>query len=246
VNVARTAAFFDLDGTLVPEPSLERRLFAELRRNHKIPLANYFRWIAESLRLLPQGLLAIQHRNKRYLTHIPGDLVFRYMDSISFFEEAIVRMAWHIHQGHTIVVVTGTLEPLAILAATALACELEARGLECHPLICATRLKEDRGRWTGGLDGPALYGSAKAGAIEALAQRENLDLRQSHAYANHLLDRYFLFAVGHAHAVNPGRELASVANERNWPIWHWCQPRTTNAQRSSCLSSRIESLEKQA
>jgi hypothetical protein len=30
-----------------------------------------------------------------------------------------------------------------------------------------------------------------------------------------------LAAVGHAHVVNPGRELAAVANQRNWEIWHW-------------------------
>jgi HAD superfamily hydrolase (TIGR01490 family) len=246
VNTSRTAAFFDLDGTLVPEPSLERRLLAELRRNHKIPLINYFRWTAKSLRLLRQGLLAIQHGNKRYLTNVPGDLVFKYMDSISFFEEGIARIAWHIRQGHTIVLITGTLEPLANLAATALACELEVRGLEFHPLVCATRLKEHRGRWTGDLDGPALYGPAKAGAVEILALRESLDLRQSHAYADSLLDHYLLFTVGHAHAVNPGRELAALANERNWPIWHWCQPQTKNSKRNTSLSSRIESLEKEA
>lgn len=243
---ARIAAFFDLDGTLLRAPSLERRLFNELRHNHKIPLANYLRWAAESLRLLPHGLLAIQHRNKRYLTDIPSDLVFRYMDSISFFGEGITRIAWHVRQAHKIILFSGTLEPLGHLAATALACELESRGLELHPLLCATRLKEHRGQWTGQLDGPALYGPAKAHAVEALAKRESLDLRQSHAYANSLLDRYFLFTVGHPHAVNPGRELAAIANQRNWPIWHWCQPQTTNFQRNNCLSSRIESLEKQA
>ena len=49
----RIAAFFDLDGTLIPDPSLERRFFSQLRRNHAIPLTNYLRWGAEALRLLP-------------------------------------------------------------------------------------------------------------------------------------------------------------------------------------------------
>lgn len=242
----RIAAFFDLDGTLLPAPSLERRLFAELRRNHKIPPANYLRWLAEALRLLPQGLLAIQHCNKCYLADIPCDLVFRYMDSILFFEEGIARIAWHVREGHKVVLLSGTLEALAHLAATALACELESRGLELHPYICASRLKEHRGQWTGELDGHALHGLAKARAVESLAKRENLDLHQCYAYANSLLDRHFLFSVGHAHAVNPGRELAALANQRDWPIWHWCRRQTANSQRNSCLSSRIESLEKQA
>ncbi|HUN60928.1 MAG TPA: haloacid dehalogenase-like hydrolase [Candidatus Sulfotelmatobacter sp.] len=243
---AHIAAFFDLDGTLLPEPSLEHRFFANLRRNHKISVTNYLRWTAQSLRLLPQGLLAIHHGNKRYLTDIPCDLVFRYMDSISFFEEGVARIAWHVRQAHKIILVSGTLEPLAHLAATALACELETRGLELRPLLCATRLKEHRGRWIGGLDGPAMYGPAKAHAVEALAKRHRLDLHQCHAYANSLLDRYFLFTVGHPHAVNPSRELVAIANQENWPIWSWCQAQTTNPQRNARLSSRIESLEKQA
>jgi len=27
--------------------------------------------------------------------------------------------------------------------------------------------------------------------------------------------------VGHAHVVNPGRNLAAVANQCDWEIWHW-------------------------
>ena len=42
------AAFFDLDGTLVPGPSLEWRFFRELRKNHRIPFINYLRWTSES------------------------------------------------------------------------------------------------------------------------------------------------------------------------------------------------------
>lgn len=246
LRCGRIAVFFDLDGTLLPEPSLERRLFSELRRNHKIPPVNYLRWVGESLCLLPQGVVAIQHCNKRYLAGISCDLVFRYMDSLSFFEEGIARVAWHVRQGHEIILVSGTLEPLANLAATALACELETRGLVFHPLVCATRLEQQRSRWTGYLDGPAVCGPAKAHTVETLAKLHKIDLRQSHAYANSLLDRSFLCTVGHAHAVNPGRELAALANENDWPIWHWYQSKTMRAPGNPCLSSRIESLEKQA
>src|SRR5258708_17456440 len=38
----RVAAFFDLDGTLLARPSLERRFFFELRDQRAIPVGNYF------------------------------------------------------------------------------------------------------------------------------------------------------------------------------------------------------------
>ena len=218
---ARAAAFFDLDGTLIPEPSLEWRFFSELRREHGIPFANYFWWGVEALRLLPKGLLAVQYSNKRYLTGIYRDVMFRHMEPISFFEEGIARVVWHAQQGHEIVLVSGTLEPLAQLAASALECELELRGFQVRPYVCATVFAEARGRWTGYILGEALYGAAKARAVERFARQEQVDLRECHAYGNSLLDREFLCAVGHSNAVNAASKFATIANEKNWPIWHW-------------------------
>ncbi len=245
-KVGRAAAFFDLDGTLIPEPSLEKRLFFALRQHDKIPLTNYLRWTAEALRLLPHGLLTVQHNNKRYLTGIARDLLFRYMDSISFFEEGIARILWHARQGHEIVLVTGTLHDLAQLAASALECELELRGIQLPLQICATRLGEIRGQWTGRLDGEVICGPAKARATQAFAQRYQLDLRDCHAYGNSLLDRAFLSSVGHAHAVNPGRALATVANENDWPIWHWHVEIQIPPQEPANLTKEIHHIEEQA
>jgi HAD superfamily hydrolase (TIGR01490 family) len=242
----RVAAFFDLDGTLIPEPSLERRFFRELRRNGRIPLINYFDWTVEALCQLPKGLLAVQHGNKRYLTGTHSDLVFRHMDSILFFEEGIARIAWHARQGHEIILVSGTLEALAALAASALECELEARGLQVRPRVCATRLADRRGYWTGAVEGEALYGAEKAHLLEAIAKQEQIDLRECHAYGNSLLDRHFLCAVGHAQAVNPGRELAALANQKNWPIWHWHVEKQIASKENSYLRKEIHHIEGQA
>lgn len=239
----RTAAFFDLDGTLVPEPSLERRFFSELRRNRRIPFVNYFHWNIEALRLLPKGLLALQHKNKRYLTGVNRDLVFRHMGSISFFEEGITRVVWHARQGHEIVLVSGTLEVLALLAAAALECELEARSIQLAVSVSATALAEARGQWTGYLASEVIFGQQKAKSVEMLAREKQLDLRLCHAYGNSLLDRHLLCAVGHAHAVNPGRELANLANRRNWPIWHWHLKKQISTQERSNSVKEIHHIE---
>src|SRR6266446_1567097 len=61
------AAFFDLNGTLLAPPSLERRFFRMLRYRREIPTTNYFLWLMEALRLLPRGVNAILHANKMYL-----------------------------------------------------------------------------------------------------------------------------------------------------------------------------------
>jgi phosphoserine phosphatase len=244
--VGRVAAIFDLDGTLLPEPSLERRFFAQLRYNHAIPLTNYFRWCIEALRLLPRGLLTVQQSNKRYLAGISSALTFRYFESLSFFEEGIARIAWHARQKHEIVLITGTLEPLARLAGTALACELEARGLRIQPWICATQLAEKRGRWTGYLVGEVTCGAAKARGLGNLARNAKFDLRASHAYGNSPLDRHLLCMVGHAHAVNPGKALAALANEKDWPIWHWHLEKRIASKAHTDFASEIHHIEGQA
>jgi HAD superfamily hydrolase (TIGR01490 family) len=239
----RIAAFFDLDGTLIPEPSLERRFLSELRRSGALPFGNYLRWGVEALRLLPKGLLAVQHGNKRYLAGVHSDIVSRLVDSISFFEEGVARVGWHARQGHEIVLVSGTPEALARLAAMALECELEANGIQVRPRICATPLAEERGRWTGYLVGQSMFGQAKARAIEELAKNEKVDLRQCHAYGNTLMDSHLLCAVGHAHAVNPRREMAALANEKDWLIWHWHQEKRIDSKANTRLAAGIQHIE---
>ena len=217
----RIAAIFDLDGTLLPEPSLERRLFRELRRSRRMTFANYLRWSVEACRLLPRGLLAVQRANKRYLSQVCASRALRHLDSFTFFDEGIARVLWHARQKHEIVLLSGTLEALAQHVATALEREVETRGIAIEARVCATKLAEAGGLWTGYVVGEPVFGTAKVRALRALGREAALDLRQSHAYGNCWHDRHVLDAVGHAHAVNPGKALAALANERDWPIWHW-------------------------
>lgn len=216
-----TAAFFDIDGTLVPEPPLERRLFRELRRRGAIPLMNYARWALETTRLLPRGLAAVTQGNKRYLHGLRAEQLLEAVEPIAFFEEGVARADWHARRGEAIVLVTGMIKPLARVVAMALECELEAHGLECEVFVCGTRLEERGGIFTGRVLGEANFGEAKRRAIATFARAMQIHLRESHAYGNTLRDQPMLETVGHAHAVNPGREFAQLANLCDWAIWHW-------------------------
>ena len=215
------AAFFDGDGTLIPESSLERRYFRAVRQSGAIPMGNYFLWAQEALRLLPKGIAAMVHGNKRHWRGVRCDQVLQQMEATVFFEEGMERAAWHARQGHRIVLVSGMPEALARIVGRGVECELESRGVGSRVLVCATRIEERDGRWTGRLLGEAMYGEEKLRAVTRIAREHRIDLRGSYAYGNTLLDRPMLAAVGHAHVVNPGRNLAAVANQCDWEIWHW-------------------------
>ena len=238
----RTAAFFDIDGTLMSEPSLERRIFRALRRQGAISPLNYVRWGAEAVRMLPRGLAAISHGNKRYLHGLSVEQLLGAMDTVAFFEEAVARVEWHVGHGHEIVLASGMVKPIARMVAMALECELEARGMVQEVLVSATKLEERHGIYTGRVVGDANFGEAKRRAMQVVAQAMQFNLRESHAYGNTLQDRPMLEAVGHAHAVNPGKELAQVALRHEWEIWHWHHERKLASEGSLKDKVKLEMI----
>ena len=260
---ARVAAFFDLDGTLLPLPSLEQRFFRVLRYRSEIPLKNYLLWLRETLKLLPSGIGAVAHANKMYLQDVPGfdeSGVEKRSDSCAhkrghqdegqallppnnnprwpvphFFEEGFERVVWHATQGHAIVIVSGTLEPLANIAGRTLEVELGNRGIGEEIRVCGTKLEERHGMWTGRILGEAMSGKVKERAIFTLAQEMNLNLSPCWAYGDSAQDRWMLAAVGNPVAVNPTRHLARIACKQGWPIL-----RTTNRVQISKPLQRAE------
>ena len=243
------AAFFDLDGTLMPLPSLERRLFQTLRYRQAIPARNYFLWLGQAVRLLPEGISAAFQANKMYLRGVQifderdkgdGNVSSRHKDGHqaegqasvpprrnprlsvpSFFPEAIERITWHAKQGHEIVLVSGTLEPLAQGAARALEAELAEREIKVTIQVIATQLEEKNGRWTGRILGGAMFGEAKERAVKRFARDMRLDLERCYAYGDTLKDRWMMEAVGRPTAVNASNDLASIARKHSWSMLQW-------------------------
>lgn len=255
----RAGAFFDLDGTLTPLPSLERRFFRALRYRRAIPARNYSAWLKEAARLLPRGITTVMQANKMYLKDVPildqcgGENTSRsFMHSHQgegqasvppkgnprlpvprFFPEALQRMEWHTRQGHPIVLVSGTLEPLAKAVACVLQSHLECGGIVAKICVCATKLEGANGRWTGKIVGDAMFGEGKARAVKMLAEKMQVDLAQSWAYGDGANDRWLLEAVGKPVAVNPSRRLLRIAKKRDWPVLQWYKEKnlTQSAQR---------------
>ena len=278
---AACAAFFDIDGTLLAKPSLERRFFLELQRRGKIPARNYFAWLAETLRLglrNPRDLRAIVQTNKGYLRGVHAEIpshanssnahagnaspsAHNPSNAISsdatfsnttrgsadrgsetagkwlpeFFPAAIQRVWWHALRGDDIVLVSGTLAPLAEIVKFALERELLWRGVDRKIFVIATKLEiVDRG-WTGSVAGAAIFGEEKALAVKEFACAQNISLARCSAYGDSSLDRWMFAEVGHAFAVNPTRRLRRIARSRGWQILYWthCAVRTAGEQRTS-------------
>ena len=265
----RVAAFFDLDGTIFPLPSLERRFAGRLRDQGAIPLRNYFLWLGRAVRLGGHGLVRMSGVNKMYLRDLAvswgADVFADAATDVSatteaaasmltrtpslpgsgltggsvlprFFPGALDRLARHAAQGHTIVLVTGTLEPLAKHAALALTLRLLIRDITACVGVCATRLEEIDGRWSGRITGEAMLGDAKARAVQRIAASSGLDLARCYAYGNATDDRWMLGAVGRPAAVNPSRELERIARLRNWPILRWKE----RASRRAAPATKME------
>ena len=220
-------AFFDVDGTLLPHPSLERRFFWYLARRGKIRAANFSRWVAEMLRLRSSNLVTAVQSNKMYLRGVSAEVLCqgccaqdrRWMPE--FFPAAMQRIWWHALRGDGIVLVTGTLAPLAEVVKAAIERELLWRGVELQVSMFATELGLCEGSWTGTVEGQPRSGEEKAAAVKQCALASGAPLSECFAYGDHALDRPMLEVVGTPIAVNPTWRLRQIARQRGWQVMKW-------------------------
>jgi phosphoserine phosphatase len=124
----KIAAFFDLDGTLIPSPSPEHRFFRFAIARRKLRISVAVGWLRESITLgatafrrgSPAKLAAID-ANKSWVAGIPESLatewVQRYAAALVFLDPAHARIRWHLAQDHQIFIVSGSLAPLVRAAA---------------------------------------------------------------------------------------------------------------------------------
>jgi HAD superfamily hydrolase (TIGR01490 family) len=228
----KIGAFFDIDGTLLPAPSLEWRFAGYLLARDEIRGASIIRWLAHGATKLLRNPHAALIANKWYLQHLRETIVADWenslaadstaADSLPFFAEGIERISWHLAQRHRVFLVSGTLGPLA---------RAVAKRFRGAVGVCATELEVRDGCWTGSLAGEHLSGTAKTRAIRNLARKHDLYLACSYAYGDRLADAPMLEAVGHPVAVNPTKRLARLANDRRWQMcdWNQSQPAPTSA-----------------
>ena len=213
-----TAAFFDLDRTLVAGSSGYQ--FARAAAKAGIfTRKDLWRITRDNVRFRLHGSTdEMTDRLKNDVAEMIRDVPVRDLERLTpdilagllprVFPQ-MLRLAWdHQDAGRRIYIVTAASQEMA---------QLMARTLVFDGAI-GFRSEIVDGRYTGRPAGPFTYREGKAQAIRELAERKGIDLGESYAYSDSESDLPMLRAVGHPVAVNPDAVLARVAREEGWEI----------------------------
>jgi len=216
--MARSAAFFDLDRTLLRRSSA-LALAGSFREHGVIGRGQLAKAVAWQLLFAARGASAetVRKAAEDGLMILEGfrvedlrNLVATAMEPILkplVYQEPLHLVTRHRERGEPVYIVSATLQEIV---------EELARELGFDGAIGSTCEIVD-GVYTGrSLRGA--HGEGKAIAIRELAEREGIDLAASTAYSDSHTDLPFLDAVGNPIVVNPDRELRRIASERGWPI----------------------------
>jgi len=217
-NPPRSAAFFDLDKTLIEGSSAvhfaraaykagvrsRRELLKDAIANARFRLRGSTDAETEALRnaildsLAGQRVIDLQRMGPAVLASLLP----------SIYPE-VLQEAWdHQDAGRPVYIVTAAGQEIA---------EALGRVLVLDGGI-GMRSEAIDGVYTGKPGGPFTYREGKADAIRELARAEGFDLSECYAYSDSESDLPMLRAVGHPVAVNPDSELERVARTEGWRI----------------------------
>lgn len=212
------AAFFDVDNTLLPGEASEVRFFRWLWKRGVVGWPEVRESLVWLVRHLPALSLYPLRERKLYLAGKPAQVIEPLGEE--FCREqlcpcvsplAMSKIEEHRQAGHTIVLLTGSIDFLIDPIASALRVD------RCF----AGTLEQVNGIYTGHLVTPLPYGQGKRRLIDQLARDLTLDLSRCYAYGDSPGDLEVLRAVGHPTVVNPIRGMARIARQKDWPVVTW-------------------------
>ena len=225
-----TAAFFDMDGTIVRTNLVHSFLFMTLNQP---TVPSSIKKTVEGLVKLPAFFVAERVSRTLFNEHLYAGYSGIYQDRLitlaqEHFEEVlkpnifqgIYRLVDRAREkGLRLVVVSGSLD-------------LFVKPLADHlgfDEVIANRLEMKDGVATGRLVKPVVAGAAKSRLIHDYARALNVDLIASYAYSDSYSDYPMLAMVGKPAAVNPDRALRRAAKELEWPILDFDEVGSNNA-----------------
>ncbi|WKD56723.1 Phosphoserine phosphatase [Corynebacterium capitovis DSM 44611] len=218
VALRRTAAFFDLDKTIIATSSA----------------------FAFGREFLSNGLITRQEALELYLSKATYMFSGHSDEQMDSTRDQLTRMVagWSVEDIDRITtetmhnVVTPAIyaearelidehrstgrDVIIISASASILVEPIARELGVHTVV-ATELEVKDGKLTGEIT-RYLKGGAKADAVAEFARRHGYDLSRSYAYSDSATDIPMLEAVGHPVAVNPDRALRKHAMKQGWDV----------------------------
>ncbi len=223
-SLPRTAAFFDLDKTVIAKSStlaFSKSFYQGGLINRRAVLRTAY---AQFVYLLGGADHDQMERMREYLSalcrdwnvqqvkEIVAETLHELIDPL-IYDEAASLIEEHHAAGRDVVIVSTSgsevVEPIG-----------EMLGAD-H--VVATRMVVRDGRYTGEVEYYA-YAETKAEAIAELALSQGYDLSRCFAYSDSATDVPMLSSVGNPHAVNPDRALRKEAAARGWPVLVFDRP----------------------
>ncbi|WP_437070897.1 HAD family hydrolase [Streptomyces sp. enrichment culture] len=224
-SMPRTAAFFDLDKTVIAKSStltFSKSFYQGGLINRRAALRTAYAQFV----FLVGGMDHDQmERTREYLSkmvrgwnvqqvkEIVAETLHDIVDPI-IYDEAASLIEEHHLAGRDVVIVSTSgaevVEPIGEL-------------LGADRVVATRMVVGDDGCFTGEVEYYA-YGPTKAEAVRELAESEGYDLSRCYAYSDSATDLPMLEAVGHPHAVNPDRALRREALGRGWPVLDFHRP----------------------
>lgn len=213
--MGKAAAFFDVDGTLLPGIHSERVFFQHLLIRGVLSPKDLLSPMGLFLTRVMGGWRRVVVAERRYLRGKKQGCIqalarecFERRLSPRIPRRALERTEAHRGRGEPVILISASLDLLLEHFGRYLGAQA-SRG---------TPLEVVQGELTGRLNGVSPWGEEKVAVARQLAGVHEIDLRSSFAYANDLSDAYLLSSVGHPVAVNPSRLLRKLARERGWEI----------------------------
>jgi len=217
--VARAAAFFDLDKTLMAGSS--GMVWAQVAYEAgQISRRDIARWAWEHLRYrlrgasdeathqaLTQAREVLRGTPERELRRMGPAVMAGVLPRI--YPQMLAEVYAHQDAGRPTFIVSAASNDLIEMLALVL-------GMQGG---VGTRYEVDAdGRYTGELDGPFVYGEGKVEAMRRYAEEHDIDLAESWAYSDSASDLPMLRAVGNPVVVNPDPALLAVARAEGWRV----------------------------
>lgn len=216
----RSAAFFDIDNTLIHGASMFHWARG-LAKHEYLTKGQILDFVWKQTRFIVVGkedagdmhdvteeaLSLVKGRNQDELVALTREIFNEYLID-RFWPGTVALAQGHLDAGQRVWLVSAAPVELAELIA-------EHLGLSG---ALGTVSEQVNGIYTGRLEGRPLHGEAKAEAIQELAARENLDLSRCAAYSDSANDIPMLSLVGTPVAVNPDRTLRLHARRNGWTV----------------------------
>ncbi|MEV8590265.1 HAD-IB family hydrolase [Streptomyces sp. NPDC051180] len=224
-SLPRTAAFFDLDKTVIAKSStltfsksfyrgglISRRAALRTAYIQFVFLAggadhDQMERMREYLSALCKGW------NVAQVKELVAETLHDLIDPI-IYDEAASLIESHHAAGRDVVIVSTSgaevVEPIGEM-------------LGADRVVATRMVVGEDGCFTGEVEYYA-YGPTKAEAVRELAESEGYDLSRCYAYSDSATDIPMLEAVGHPYAVNPDRTLRREATAREWPVLAFEKP----------------------